>query len=368
MNKNAYGRSVWASLAIASLIAPLTSAQTRYTVTILTVPPPYLGGNVSTVENGVAAGWAYTNCNNQPGCAALEVAMLWPNLQAAGVDLTGLAQLTPAANITGVEPTLLAGWDTESGTTHAIVVSPLRPGHSDLNGIFFGSKVLASCAGYQTGYAQTTPIVSSGGGSQGVTWHAMTWMGDVNTWTDLHNSMDVSQALACDGSVQVGFAASRGGTQHAVMWRGTRTSEIDLHSGPYLSDQATAVSGNTQVGWGVFQGKEKQLSVHALLWHGTPNSLTDIHPPQYPNSQAFAAAGNRQVGFTVIGNDPVAPGTYHGLLWFGTAASVIDLNQFLPAGYTDAQLDAIDPVTGIIAGAAKGPKGVFEPAVWIPQP
>jgi hypothetical protein len=55
------------------------------------------------------------------------------------------------------------------------------------------------------------------------------------------------------------------------------------------------------------------------------------------------------------------------LLWFGTAASAIDLNQFLPAGYTDAQVDAIDPVTGIIAGAAKGPKGVFEPAIWTPS-
>jgi hypothetical protein len=50
----------------------------------------------------------------------------------------------------------------------------------------------------------------------------------------------------------------------------------------------------------------------------------------------------------------------------GIAVGAIDWNQFLPSGYTDAQMDAIDPVTGIIARAAKGPKGVFEPAVWIP--
>ena len=126
--KGTYGRGVWRGMAMAAMLAPLTFAQTRYTVTILTVPPPYLGGNVSAIENGVAGGWAYTNCTNQPGCAAQEVAMVWPNLQAAGADLTGVAQLTPAANITGAQPTLLAGTDPESGHDARGGGEPAAPG------------------------------------------------------------------------------------------------------------------------------------------------------------------------------------------------------------------------------------------------
>ncbi|HXB75570.1 MAG TPA: hypothetical protein VNY05_45475 [Candidatus Acidoferrales bacterium] len=355
-----------AGFATLALLAVQAPAQTQYAVSILPVPAPYLGGNVSSINNGVAAGSAYTNCQGKLGCVSLLVPMAWPTLGAA-LDLTRNTNVQLSSAIQAVQPNMFGGYDTEGGTTHAILINPLLAGHIDLNSIFFASKVLAMCPGYQAGYAQTTPVTSSGGGSSGVTWHAMLWFGDPNSWVDLHNQMDVSQVTACDGNVQVGWAGSRSFTQHAVMWTGSRTSEIDLHSGASQSDQALGVSGNTQVGWGAFLDHDtRQEFAHALLWHGAPNTLTDIHPAAYQNSQAFAAAGNKQVGFAVNGNDPVAPGTYHGLLWFGTAASVIDLNQFLPAGYTDAQVDAIDSVTGIIAGAAKGPKGVFEPAVWIP--
>ncbi len=340
-------------------------AQTQYTVSVLPVPAPYLGGNVSAIHNGQAVGWAYTNCTGKLGCSTLEVPLTWPNL-AAAFDLTGNGSVQLSSQMQALQGNLVGGYDTEQGTTHAILINSQLPGHIDLNGIFFGSKILAMCPSYQAGFAQTTPITSSGGGSSGVTFHAMLWLGDPNSWVDLHNQMDVSQVLGCDGNVQVGYAASRSNAMHAVMWTGSRTSEIDLHSGPYQADQATAVSGNTQVGWGAFLTHDKQEFLHALLWHGAPNTLTDIHPPAFQNSQALGAAGNKQVGYAVNGNDPLAPGTYHGLLWFGTAASAIDLNQFLPAGYTDAQVDAIDPITGIIAGAVKGPKGVFEPAVWIP--
>jgi len=73
-------------------------------------------------------------------------------------------------------------------------------------------------------------------------------------------------------------------------------------------------------------------------------------------------------GFRTYRSRFAAPGMYHGLPSFGSVASAIDLNQFLPVGFSDARVCAIDPVTGIVADAAKGPKGVFEPAVWIPRP
>jgi hypothetical protein len=342
-------------------LAMLASAQTQYTVSILSVPPPYLGGNVSAVNNGAVGGWAYTNCIGQTGCVPSQAAMLWSGLN--GFDLTHEAAAVMPAQIQAVQSDSIGGYDTEGGITHAMLISPLKNGHTDLNGIFFGSKVLALCQASQAGCAQIAPLTTTGSGSGGITWHAMLWFGDPNSSVDLHNEMDISQVLGCDANVQVGYAASRSNAMHAVMWTGSRTSQIDLHSGPYQTDQATAVSGNTQVGWGTILDHNKNAFAHALLWHGAPSTLTDLHPAGFQNSQAFAAAGNMQVG---TGTD--ANGTFHGLLWFGTAASAIDLNQFLPAGYTDAQIDAIDPVTGIIAGAAKGPKGVFEPAIWTPVP
>jgi hypothetical protein len=92
---------------------------------------------------------------------------------------------------------------------------------------------------------------------------------------------------------------------------GTMLSLLVVSASAQTADQATAVSGNTQVGWGAVQTRDKQEFRHALLWHGAPNTLTDIHPAAFQNSQAFAAAGNKRVGYAVNGNDPVAPGTYH---------------------------------------------------------
>ncbi|HLJ49311.1 MAG TPA: hypothetical protein VKU01_25030 [Bryobacteraceae bacterium] len=340
-------------------------AQTKYTVRILNVPPPLLGGNVSSINNGTAVGWGYTNCQGQLGCVSQVIPVAWPDL-VTPVDLReGSNNIQLPSQMQGVFAGMYGGWETDGLAHHAILIDP--SGKTDLNGIFFASQILAMCNGYQAGMAQTTPLTNSGGGSQRIIFHAMLWSGSVNSWVDLHNQQDVSEVTACDGNTQVGWAGS-GFQTHAVMWTGTRTSEIDLHSGASQSDQATAVSGNTQAGWGAFEDKAtKQQFAHALIWHGASNTLTDIHPAGYQSSQIFAAAGSKQVGFATNATaDAIAPGTYHGLLWFGTAASVVDLNQFLPPGYTDSQTVAIDPVTGIIAGAAKGPKGVFEPALWVP--
>lgn len=354
-------QTLFAGLAMLAIPSGQLRAQTQYAVRMLDTPG-FLGGNVSSINNGVAAGWAYTSCQGLLGCVSQETPFAWPDSVTPVNLMGGSNNIQLSAQIQGAQPGLFGGWETNGLAKHAILLD--QNGKADLNGIFFGSQVLALCTGYQAGLAQTTPLTNSGG-SQHITWHAMLWNGNANSWTDLHNQQDVSQVQACDGNVQVGFAGS-GFSTHAVMWTGTRTSEIDLHSGASQSDQATAVSGNTQAGWGVFQDKNKNQFMHALIWHGAPNTLTDIHPAGFASSAIYGAAGNKQVGWGVKPTDPFTTATNHGLLWFGTAASVVDLNQFLPAGYTDALIDAIDPVTGIIAGAAKGNKGVYEPALWIP--
>jgi hypothetical protein len=354
---------LFAGLAMFALSATQAIAQTNYTVRILDTPGPYLGGNVSAINNSAAVGWACTNCTNVPNCVVQQIPFAWPDSVTPMNLLFGSNNIQVPSQLQAAQPALYGGWETDGLERHAILIDP--NGKTDLNGIFFGSQVLAMCPGYQAGFAQTTPLTNSGAGSQRIIWHAMLWNGSALSWTDLHNQQDISQVQACDGNVQVGYAGS-GFQTHAVMWTGTRTSEIDLHSGASQSDQATAASGNTQAGWGVFQDKQKNQFQHALIWHGAPNTLTDVNPAGFANSAIFGAAGDKQVGWGTKPTDPFTPAIDHGLLWFGTAASAIDLNQFLPPGYTDAQIDAIDPVTGIIAGAAKGPKGVFEPALWIP--
>jgi hypothetical protein len=352
----------FACLAMLAFPAVQIHAQTQYTVRILDTPG-FLGGNVSSINNGVAAGWAYTNCQAAPGCVVQQVPFAWPD-SATPVNLMGGSNnIQLSSQMQAAQPGLYGGWETDGVAKHAILLGP--NGKTDLNGIFFGSQVLALCPGYQAGLAQTTPLTNSGAGSQRIIWHAMVWSGDANSWTDLHNQQDVSQVQACDGNVQVGFAGS-GFSTHAVMWNGTRTSEIDLHSGASQSDQATAVSGNTQAGWGVFQDRNKNQFMHALIWHGAPNTLTDIHPAGFSSSAIYGAAGNKQVGWGMKASDALTAAVPHGILWLGTAASAVDLNQFLPPFYTEAQVAAIDPITGIIAGAAKGIKGVYEPALWIP--
>ena len=66
-----------ASFATLALLAAQATAQTQYTVSILPVPAPYLGGNVASINNGAAVGWAYTNCTSKPGCVTLEAPVLW---------------------------------------------------------------------------------------------------------------------------------------------------------------------------------------------------------------------------------------------------------------------------------------------------
>ncbi len=271
------------------------AAQTQYTVRILDTPG-FLGGNVSSINNGVAAGWAFTNCQGNPGCVVQQIPFAWPDSVTPLNLMGGSNNIQLPSQMQAAQPGLFGGWETDGLAKHAILLD--QNGKTDLNGIFFASQVLALCTGYQAGLAQTTPLTNSGGGSQRIIWHAMLWSGDANSWTDLHNQQDISQVQACDGNVQVGYAGS-GFSTHAVMWTGTRTSEIDLHSGASQSDQATAVSGSTQAGWGVFQDKNKNQFMHALIWHGAPNTLTDIHPAGFASSAIYGAAGAKQVGWGI---------------------------------------------------------------------
>jgi PEP-CTERM motif len=84
----------------------------------------------------------------------------------------------------------------------------------------------------------------------------------------------------------------------------------------------------------------------------------------FSSSEASGVSDGQQVGvgFTADGA--------HALLWTGSAESVVDLNAFLPPGFTEAFAFGID-AEGNIVGTAFGPAGshaiLWKPTV-VPEP
>jgi hypothetical protein len=164
--------------------------------------------------------------------------------------------------------------------------------------------------------------------------------------------------------VQVGYFDNGQGQTQACLWHGARNTQVNLHTGPWFSTRAVAVSGNAQVGVGTLQAaiKTDPMINHAIMWNGTPSSLQDLHPAGFSESFGLGAGAGQQVGYGTNTNG--TDKTYDALVWTGSAASVIDLNQFLPAGYSDAWATSIDGA-GNIGGAALGPNG-WQPVIWSP--
>ena len=61
-------------------------------------------------------------------------------------------------------------------------------------------------------------------------------------------------------------------------------------------------------------------------------------------------------------------GEYHALLWNGSAASYVDLHQFLPTGFVSSYAEGIDSY-GNIVGEAEDSLGNAYAIVWVvPEP
>jgi hypothetical protein len=89
--------------------------------------------------------------------------------------------------------------------------------------------------------------------------------------------------------------------------------------------------------------------------------VVDLHPSGFAESRALAVSGSQQVG---EGTGP--DGRQHALLWAGSAASAVDLNAFLPPGFTDAGAFGIDS-DGNISGFASGPATGGQPHAFLWQ-
>jgi hypothetical protein len=218
-------------------------------------------------------------------------------------------------------------------------------------------------AGYCTnGFQQggSAIVKASGGGKVKTTPpnHAALWSGSASSFSDLNppNTAE-SRIYACDGVQQAGYVMPVSpGFTHAAVWAGTPSSVVDLHpQNGFVSSIAFGDAAGQQVGYGVAVPAAGGAG-HALLWTGSSTSVIDIHPAGYTLSVAYATNGVQQVGEA---DDAAFPRHKHAVVWSGSAAA-IDLNQFLPAGFTDAQAMAID-AAGNIAGYANG-----HAFLWVP--
>jgi hypothetical protein len=188
------------------------------------------------------------------------------------------------------------------------------------------TAVVLPSGGYEGTYGQAT----AGGQQVGYSWgtassHALLWSGSGSA-IDLHPAgFSFSQAMGTNGTRQVGYGGAIAyGQFHALLWSGTAASAVDLHPAGYTASSAYAIEGNQAVGFAHSPADDR---AHAMVWDLTSGLATDLHPVTgFSMSSAYGTDGTRQVGFgEVTGN----PGEDHALLWFGTAASVIDLH---PAG------------------------------------
>jgi hypothetical protein len=160
--------------------------------------------------------------------------------------------------------------------------------------------------------------------------HAGLWHGTSVSWVDLHpRNADWSEALGICGKTQVGFTTMSDGSQRACLWHGTAASWKDLHP--------TRAQGNSyaQGAWGDSQVGRAEIPIrkadswdgweceyHACLWHGTAPSWVDLNPEWAVESDASAVSGNTQVGTATT----MKTWHTHAVLWHGTASSCIDLN------------------------------------------
>jgi len=204
--------------------------------------------------------------------------------------------------------------------------------------------------------------------------------------------------LGCDGTRQVGTNIL-GNLFHAGLWSGTPQSFVDINPTGYLESEANDIHGDlvggdvvTSTGifafeWNLATHTTRNLnpngvlsskifgtdghqhagytdngintfSPHAGVWDVTSGLFTDLHPAGSLISIAYDVHNGTQVGVSFVG-----PGTVHAVTWNSTPESVLDLNQFLPAGTPSSEAYGIDENGNIIGDAIVAHP---EPVMWIP--
>ena len=366
-----------AACTLCAMLAPRpASAQTTYAVVDLGP------ANYSAAANGIEAGHA-VGAIYQGDYLAYR-ATIWPGAGASAIDLHPAALLDyPPLNAvgrstaTGIWGTIQVGYGSGvptsqrsralkwTGTPASVTVlqPPFDTNESGALGIGNGD-------GQITGYGVTVQFVSGRGTIRRVDGptHALLWQPNSNIAIDLNNGAEATVAVAAGGGEQVGYGGKSSSTSatsisgaKAMLWKGSPNSFIWLHpQNGFFTSTAVATDGTQEVGSGVVSSGVRLAPAinHALLWFHTAASVVDLHPAGFDQSYATGVSEMKQAGYGVLA------GNSHALVWSGTPGSAIDLHAFLPAGFIASQATGVDTggsITGI-AFTATGRRAIL----WVP--
>jgi hypothetical protein len=328
-------------------------------------PSGYTGVGYSQARNyggGQLGGMASTN-------TGVTHAMIW-SAATGPVDLTppGFNTFAVVNSTNGVQQ---VGEGAGSGTGRALLWNGSAASYVDLTptqGGYTGSAAYFTNGTYQVGRASIPGHA-----------HAMVWAGSSSSALDLHpTNLTFEDSLifgiSNDGTRQVGEGLNAS-SAHALLWHSTAYSVIDLNpiSLGYSTSVAYDVEADQIVGG---TGSTSSGSSRALLWQGSSHIPVDLSTNLvgYSYSIAVDTNGFQEVGWG-YGTSTGGLGNKHALLWSGTAASVVDLHAFLPAGHNwyDSRAIVIDSAGNVFGTAAyfdpNGASGIFA-VKWsfVPEP
>jgi hypothetical protein len=172
-----------------------------------------------------------------------------------------------------------------------------------------------------------------------------------------------SYAYATDGVHQGGDVTTENGTSgYAAMWSGTASSVINMTPPWATIGGISGMAPGQQVG----VARTVEGEYDATIWFGDAASAIDVHPfPGFGGSRLLATTGSVQVGWSNVPglSFPVAG------MWFGTAASFVNLQDYLPPGYGSSVATSVTDYNGriIVGGYADGFNGP-EAFIWVGVP
>lgn len=351
-----------ASVLTLALLAPMFGAVVAQTPSSTTASQHYVMIDLNPVGATTSAA-AGMSAVQQAGNAGFPTvggltethAVLWSGSADSTVDL-GIGSTYAIAD----------GQQVGAANNHAALWSGSAASLVDLNPDLWTQSVANGLAnGQQVGIANRRVVcaVKKGGACSGtyIVIHPFMWSGSAASAVDLTPfglGFGAGSALGTDGLQQVGYGQQLLGfnafsVPFAVVWSGTADSAVNLNPANSFESQAKAVLNGQQVGYA--------FSPHrAVLWTGSAASMQELNPAGFVSSEANATNGVQQVGFGLVISALNVPTRSHALVWSGSANSAIDLNQFMPIGFTESAATGIDLAGNIVGWASKGSH--FNPA------
>jgi hypothetical protein len=340
---------IFAALALS--LANSAVAQVNYTGTVLY--PLYIGGGAQEEYYGdIAAGQTVGGKGSPPN----SIAYYWSAGTGTPVKLNPSGYTSSLALGTdGAQQVGSGTKGTTINTNHALLWSGTAASAVDLNPSgFVQSSADTVAGGQQAGSGQ--------GSATGGNFHALIWSGTAQSAIDVNPTGFLESGISdTNGSQQVGSGnpTSNDPLLDALLWSGSANSVVNLGGGAAFG---ISPSGNQQVGYSSADNQN-----HAFLWTGSAASASDLNPAGFVYSYANATNGVVQAGY-----GGAVAGDTNALLWFGTAASAVNLHLLLPSSgtWTSSTAFSVDAAGNVFGTAYGDYNGVlFTYAVeWSPLP